>query len=77
MIEEEPLTLSALEILIKNCHASLESPNYMDNLNVFLQAIEDLGVPLDYKRDALRKPALLIFGDIGNGKSTTANYIMF
>lgn len=55
----------------------MESPNYMDNLAIFLQAVEDIGAPLDFKSDSKQKPALLIFGDIGNGKSTTANYIMF
>ena len=69
--------MTALELLINNCHQSLESPNYIDNLSVFFQAVKDLGVPLDFQQDPVRKPALLIFGDIGNGKSTTSNYIMF
>lgn len=37
-----------------------------------------MGLPISFKSASKqRKPTLLIFGEIGNGKSTTANYIMY
>lgn len=36
-----------------------------------------MGQPISFKNVKERKPAMLIFGEIGNGKSTTANYIMY
>ena len=36
-----------------------------------------MGIPINFKNVKNRKPGLLIFGEIGNGKSTTANYIMY
>ena len=36
-----------------------------------------MGKPISFKASKDRKPAMLIFGEIGNGKSTSANYIMY
>lgn len=33
--DDEPIRLTPLELLINNCHSSLGSPNYIDNLSVF------------------------------------------
>lgn len=36
-----------------------------------------MGKPISFKSVKERKPVMLILGEIGNGKSTTANYIMY
>ena len=59
--------------LMKN----LENDNYLDKLTEVLKQIKAMGKPISFKAVKDRKPVMLIFGEIGNGKSTTANFIMY
>lgn len=67
-----------LEQLIEKANASLEfqSPLFIDYLTECLRSINALGAPISYRQSGRKQGHLLLTGEVGNGKSTTANYLM-
>ena len=70
--------MQVLEQLILKANASLEfqSPLFIDYLTECLHSINALGAPISYRKNYSKQGHLLLIGEVGNGKSTTANYLM-
>lgn len=79
LVQNRELDFHLLPQLIEKANASLEfqSPLFIDYLTECLNAINSLGKPISFAKSGSKQGHLMLVGEVGNGKSTTANYLMF